>query len=102
MRRNSKEMTTKERKLFVAKIVADCEAIASEHIKNWKPVNAKWPTVDGCAYLRLSDEDQVAIEKGSLEQQINIAISEAIIGMRPFDCREILPNQAGMTGSVFV
>ena len=28
-------------------------------------------------YLRLSDDSQVAVERGSLEQQIHIAISEA-------------------------
>ena len=42
-------------------------------------MNTEWPTVDGAAYLRLSDDQQVAVEKGSLEQQINIAVSEALI-----------------------
>ena len=46
-------------------------------MKNWRPVNKKWPTIEGAVYLRLSDDTQVAVEHGSLEQQIHIAISEA-------------------------
>ncbi len=35
-------------------------------------------TREGAVYLRLSDDTQVAVERGSLEQQIHIAISEAV------------------------
>ena len=51
------------------------------HIKEpysfWQPVNKEWQTIEGAVYLRLSDDTQVAVERGSLEQQIHIAISEA-------------------------
>ena len=59
------------------KVVADCRGLAEEHIKGWQPVNKEWQTIEGVVYLRLSDDTQVAVERGSLEQQIHIAISEA-------------------------
>ena len=65
------------KKLDLDKIVSDCKRIAATHVKNWKPSNESWPTVDGAAYLRLSTDDQVLVEKGSLEQQVYLAISEA-------------------------
>lgn len=68
-----------EIKLLVHKIVQDCKKIAKDYISDWKPINIAWPTVEGCAYLRLSTDQQVLVEKGSLEQQIYIAISEAVI-----------------------
>lgn len=66
-----------EKKALIAKVIADCKSIADQHIKSWKPLNHNWPTIQGAAYLRLSTEDQVMVERGSLEQQINIAIVEA-------------------------
>ncbi len=68
-----------EKKALIQQIIQDCRTIADNYIKNWIPVNKEWSTVEGCSYLRLSDDKQVAVEKGSLEQQIHIAISEAII-----------------------
>ena len=65
-----------ERKKQLAQIVDDCRHIAQEYIRSWKPQNSQWETVEGCAYLRLSTEDQVLVEKGSLEQQIHIAVQE--------------------------
>ena len=41
----------------------------------WQPVDPSWDTINGAAYLRLSTDQQVSVEKGSLEQQIYIAIS---------------------------
>lgn len=75
------EITTRKKrsdvKKLVDKIVADCEKLAFNYVKTWKPVNKNWDILEGCAYLRLSDDSQVIVEKGSLEQQINIAVSEA-------------------------
>ena len=51
--------------------------LADEHVRNWQPFNKDWQTIEGAVYLRLSDDTQVAVERGSLEQQIHIAISEA-------------------------
>ena len=70
-------MSHKEIKRLVLKVVADCNTLADKHIREWKPVNTQWATIEGAVYLRLSDNAQVAVERGSLEQQIHIAISEA-------------------------
>lgn len=64
------------KKIFVEKAVHECRAIATSHIQKWKPVNPDWPTIDGAAYLRLSTVEQVLVDKGSLEQQIHLAIAE--------------------------
>ncbi len=72
-----KKLNYKEMKALVLKVVADCRDLAAEHIRGWQPVNEAWPTIEGAVYLRLSDDTQVAVERGSLEQQIHIAISEA-------------------------
>ncbi len=72
-----KPMNAKAQKIQVERIIEDCRVIAQEHIKNWRPTDPKWDVVEGCAYLRLSTDHQVAVEKGSLEQQIYIAINEA-------------------------
>ena len=72
-----KKLNHKEMKALVLKVVADCRGLADEHIKNWQPFNKAWQTIEGAVYLRLSDDTQVAVERGSLEQQIHIAISEA-------------------------
>lgn len=77
MKRNSNKLTAAERRLLIQKIVQDCKDIASAHIRLWKPINPAWPTIEGVAYLRLSTDQQVMVEKGSLEQQIHIAINEA-------------------------
>lgn len=76
---NFKKLKSKERKAAIAKIVDHCRSLGEEHIRSWKPVNPEWQTVDGVVYLRLSTDEQVAVEKGSLEQQVNIAIAESII-----------------------
>jgi len=72
-----KPMDAKKQKLQIEKIIQDCREIAASYIKKWRPVDPKWETTNGCAYLRLSTDQQVAVEKGSLEQQIYIAINEA-------------------------
>ena len=66
-----------DRRRQIAQIVDECRQIALDYIRNWAPHNSNWETVEGCAYLRLSTEDQVLVEKGSLEQQIHIAVHEA-------------------------
>ena len=66
-----------QRKLDVDRLVLECRRIANEHIRNWTPVNKDWKTIEGCAYLRLSTDDQVLVEKGSLETQVYLAIAEA-------------------------
>lgn len=72
-----KRMSHKELKQLVLKVVSDCKSLAQNHVKNWEPVDKKWTTIEGAVYLRLSDDTQVAVERGSLEQQIHIAIAEA-------------------------
>ena len=72
-----KKLNHKEMKALVLKVVADCRGLAEDHIRNWQPFNNEWQTIEGAVYLRLSDDTQVAVERGSLEQQIHIAISEA-------------------------
>ena len=79
MRANSKQLSKDERKALIDRVISECELLAKNYVKNWQPINPDWKTVEGCAYLRLSDDDQVLVEKGSLEQQINIAVSEALI-----------------------
>ncbi|MCK5883894.1 MAG: recombinase family protein, partial [Bacteriovoracaceae bacterium] len=77
MREKSKKMSANERKALMAKAVHECEVLAQEYLDNWKPVNKKWDTIEGAAYLRVSDSEQVLVDKGSLLQQININVDEA-------------------------
>ena len=77
--RKSSGISREEFKQSLKKIVDDCRIIAHNYVKNWKPFNKEWETIEGAAYLRLSTDDQVAVEKGSLEQQIYISISESEI-----------------------
>ncbi|MGZ3781537.1 MAG: recombinase family protein [Pseudobdellovibrionaceae bacterium] len=70
------KLSGSERKKQVTQIVEECRQIALDYIKKWTPQNPQWETIEGCAYLRLSTEDQVRVEKGSLEQQIHIAVHE--------------------------
>ena len=65
-----------KRKIDINKIVTECRRVAEEHIRKWKPENPDLPTINGAAYLRLSTDEQVAVEKGSLEQQVYLAIAE--------------------------
>ncbi len=74
-----KKLSSADRRNLVRQIVEQCKQIAQDYVSNWQPQNPSWETVDGCAYLRLSTEDQVTVEKGSLEQQIHIAVAEAQI-----------------------
>jgi site-specific DNA recombinase len=73
------KMTGVERRSQIKLIVEECRRIGLDYVGKWKPTNSQWETVDGCAYLRLSTEDQVLVEKGSLEQQIHIAVQEVQI-----------------------
>jgi DNA invertase Pin-like site-specific DNA recombinase len=73
----AKKLSKFEIKEMVVKNVAECKLIARKYIEEWKAANREWPTIEGCVYLRLSTDMQVSVEKGSLEQQIYIAISEA-------------------------
>lgn len=63
-------------KIDVDKSVADCRLIADNYIAKWKPIDPSWDIVDGCLYIRLSTDEQVSVEKGSLEQQIHILVAE--------------------------
>ena len=73
-----KRLSRKELRQQVEAIIEECNKIAIDYIEKWKPVHSDWETIEGSAYLRLSTDDQVAVEKGSLEQQIYIAIVEAL------------------------
>lgn len=72
-----KKLDHRDMKKLALKVVADCRGLAEEHIRNWQPFDKSCQTIEGAVYLRLSDDTQVAVERGSLEQQIHIAISEA-------------------------
>lgn len=74
---NFKNLSHTERRLLVRQNVEACTALAKKHIAEWKPLNPAWPVIEGCAYLRLSTAEQVSVEKGSLEQQINMALEES-------------------------
>ena len=74
-----KKISKTDVKTIVKKIVHDCEVLAQSYIDNWEAIIPESQTIEGCAYLRLSDDSQVIVEKGSLEQQVNIAINEALI-----------------------
>ena len=74
---NFEKLSSKEQKHIIEGIIENCREIAKEYIQSWSPELEDKEVVDGCAYLRLSTDKQVAREKGSLEQQIHIAISEA-------------------------
>jgi site-specific DNA recombinase len=78
MKERFKQLSGQEKKVQIHRIVAHCEQLAENYVRTWTPANAEWETIEGCAYLRLSTDEQVAVEKGSLEQQVNIAVSEAV------------------------
>ncbi len=73
------KLNGRERRAQIDRIVADCREKARKIVVGWQLTNPDWKVIEGCAYLRLSTDEQVAVEKGSLEQQINIAVSEATI-----------------------
>jgi hypothetical protein len=75
---DKEKLTKEDRKRAVNAAVARCHEVANEIIRNWKPLNSAWAIIDGCVYIRLSTDEQVIVERGSLEQQIFIAVSEAI------------------------
>lgn len=67
-----------EKNEIFAKAVNECEELAREYIQGWKPINKSWEIIDGVAYVRVSDFKQVIKDKGSLIQQVNIAVQEAM------------------------
>ncbi len=67
-----------EKKKVFDQSVKECRDLASKYIKGWKAINKKWETIEGVAYIRVSDSKQVLVDKGSLVQQVNIAAQEAI------------------------
>ena len=73
-----KRMPRRELRALVERVVADCKKIVEDYLAKWEPLNSAWKTVEGAAYLRLSTDEQVVVEKGSLEQQIYMAITESI------------------------
>lgn len=77
MQENYKKPTRVQKEIQLNEIISTCRQLAQDYIKNWKPLNGSWKIIEGCAYLRLSTDEQVLVEKGSLEQQVNIAVSEA-------------------------
>jgi DNA invertase Pin-like site-specific DNA recombinase len=79
---SEKRLSREEKRALIAKVITDCKDIAERYVNDWKPVDATWSTIEGAAYLRLSTDQQVMVEKGSLEQQVNIAASEAEIKSR--------------------
>ena len=79
MKEKFKQLSNQDKKLQIHRIVARCEQLAEDYVKTWTAPNPSWETIEGCAYLRLSTDEQVAVEKGSLEQQVNIAVSEAVL-----------------------
>lgn len=98
---SSKKQTSADQKVIIERVIADCEAVVTSYVGKWKPFNEQWPTVEGCAYLRLSSDQQVAVEKGSLEQQVNIAISEVSIRSNSDQMNYKITNfyiEPGLTG----
>lgn len=67
---------TPEKSLRISEIVSHCEAIAQKYTRDWK-INPEWPVIESAAYIRLSTDEQVDVDNGSLEQQIHIAVDEA-------------------------
>ena len=67
----------KQNKIDLDRVVDECKRIANEQVRNWKPFDKTWKTIEGSVYLRLSTEEQVRVDKGSLEQQIWMAVLEA-------------------------
>ena len=71
------------------------EATPSEKLKVQEYIDG-WSTLASPLFEKVIKSPNDSI---SIVQLFDMAMQT---GMRPFDCREILPNQAGMTGSVFV
>jgi DNA invertase Pin-like site-specific DNA recombinase len=74
----SKYIPAADRKAVIDRVIATCRNLADRYVAEWKPLNYEWETAVGCAYLRLSDDNQVVVDKGSMEQQVNIVVSEVV------------------------
>jgi len=73
---NSNNLSKLDKERIIERNIETCKQIANDYVNNWKQI-VDGEVIDGCAYLRLSTDNQVAVEKGSLEQQVHIAIDEA-------------------------
>lgn len=71
-----KKLTRAEEKALLEVSVNKCHALALQYIRDWKMIDPSWPTITGCAYIRLSTEAQCTVDEGSLMQQIHIVVSE--------------------------
>jgi len=71
-----KPLTRSEEKVLLDLAVGRCRDIANQYSRDWKPIDPSWPTVTGCAYIRLSTETQCLVEDGSLIQQVHIVVQE--------------------------
>lgn len=69
--------TNLRRKVDFVAIVKNCQEIGLKYIKEWSPINPSWPIKEGGSYLRLSTDEQVLVDHGSLEQQIHICCQNA-------------------------
>lgn len=49
-------ITAQKKSIDVEKAVNECRRIAEEYLRNWKPINSEWKTIEGAAYLRLSTD----------------------------------------------
>lgn len=58
-------------------VVNSCHEIGLNYIRNWAPIDPSWPIKYGASYLRLSTDEQVLVDRGSLEQQIHICCQNA-------------------------
>lgn len=79
MKPTRQKRTRAEEKILIAKMVSQCRERAAVLMKGWSVIDKSWPIKKGSAYIRLSTEDQVLVDGGSLEQQVNLAFEEAVI-----------------------
>ena len=67
-----------EKKNLFDKMVIECVEESNRYLQSWVPVNKAWDTIEGVVYIRVSSFKQVLKDKGSLIQQVHIAVQEAI------------------------
>lgn len=70
-------MKASEKRAKINRVLEECRAIAVHKMASWKPVDPTWEVVLCAVYIRLSTDQQVLVEKGSIEQQIHIEFQDA-------------------------
>ena len=76
--RSASRLTRAEQHLQADRTIQDLKKLGEALIAQWKPADPSWPTEEGAVYIRVSTLEQLLVDQGSVEQQVYIAVSEAV------------------------